>query len=102
MSIDVRHIHALLEFIEKTGETVAFIHGEKPYVITPMDAYISKIECKRSTEHLTEKKQIDRINEEIAQWHEHEKGETLAIDSKSAHATLEVTHVQEDIDHVNQ
>lgn len=99
--MDARHLQKLLEFIEKTGETVAFVHDDRSYVITAMDAYLSRVELKKSSSHLTEKVQIDRINQEIAQWHEREKDETLAIDSKSARATLEVTRVQEDTDRVN-
>lgn len=94
-------LHNLLDFIAQTGETAAFGHEGRSYVILPMEAYLSRFGAKAGKTSLTEQEVIDRINREIVQWKTSENAETLAIDSNFPHATLEGTSLGEDNNNVN-
>ena len=80
----------LLELVRKTGDTCILADGERTFVLMDIRKYhILILERELSRVHLTDSGLIDKINREIALWHETQKD--VFIETQNNSSTLPST-----------
>ncbi len=88
--MDTRNWNEIIDLVKKTGDTTIVIDGERSLVLMDMRKYRAMLlERELHVAHLTDSGLIDKINAQIALWHESQKD--LFVDTPLTTDTLQGT-----------